>query len=109
MVPSFGNFEEGWGAELKCPSCGGNKLFYTPLEIWERFEDAEFGLHLVIEGVQTTIDNNVTHNPSPRGRGLTIHFTCEGCSAMTVLTFAHHKGKTYVDFIRIQDVGLKDR
>lgn len=99
MLPTFENYQEGHGAELRCPSCGNNYLHHETIEIWERGEDKECGLHIVIDDGKSSIDTDLKGNPSMRRHGLTIAFSCEGCSARPVLSFTQHKGNTCVDFI----------
>jgi len=98
MIPTFGE-EVVDGAELKCPACGGNYLHHEIIEIWDRVEDANDGLHIIIKDGKTLIDtDDFAGNPSLRRHGLTITFSCEGCPAKPVLSFAQHKGNTVVDF-----------
>jgi hypothetical protein len=94
----FSNYQEGFGAELKCPSCKDNNLHQEKFEIWDGGEETKNNNHFVIGGEQTTIDTNFKGNPSTYRNGFIVTFTCEGCSAMPVLSFAQHKGKTLVDF-----------
>ncbi|WP_319408786.1 hypothetical protein [uncultured Desulfosarcina sp.] len=98
MKLQFESYEEGMGGELKCPSCGNHFLHHDKIEIFEREEDAEKGLHIEIEDGISTTDTNLFGNPSERRHGLLIHFWCEGCQAKPVLSVSQHKGSTYVDF-----------
>jgi len=98
MKLQFESYEEGFGGELKCPSCGFNYLHHDKVEIFERGEDEEKGLHVKVENGVATIDTNLSGNPSARRHGLTIQFWCEGCKAKPVLSISQHKGNTWIDF-----------
>jgi len=63
LIPNFQNYQEAHGAELKCPSCGGNYLHHESVEVWERGEDAECGLHIVIDGGKSLINTDLKGNP----------------------------------------------
>jgi len=93
----FESYEDGFGSELKCPSCGFNYLHHHKIEVFEREEDAEYGLHVVIHKSAATTDPNLSGNPSGRRHGLAIHFLCEGCQSNSILTIAQHKGNTWID------------
>jgi len=102
MQPSFNPPANGYNAELLCPSCGGNYQHHHRIEVFERNEDQETGVRVIVENGGATIDQNLTGNPSARRHGLNIHFDCELCHTKSVLTIAQHKGNTYVDFSPIQ-------
>ncbi len=97
MKLEFESYEEGFGGQLKCPSCGFNYLHHDKVEVFERSEDAEHGLHVVVENGSVKTDTDLQGNPSSRRHGLAIHFWCEGCDEKPVLTLIQHKGNTYVD------------
>ena len=99
MQPSFGQFDDSFGAELLCPSCGGNYLHHEHVEVFERGEDEEKGLHISVAHGKTTVDGSMVGNPSKRRHGVLIHFSCEACSAKPVLCISQHKGNTLVDFV----------
>lgn len=98
MQPNFNPPQGGYDAELLCPSCGGNYLHHVRVEIFERAEDDNHGIHVAVEDGKATIGTGLAGNPSARRHGLTIHFWCELCQAKPVLTLAQHKGNTHVDF-----------
>jgi len=98
MQPQFNPPHNGYDSELLCPSCGGNYLHHGRVEVFERAEDEDKGIHVSVEDGKAIIDTSLTNNPSARRHGISIHFSCEGCSAKPVLTFAQHKGNTFVDF-----------
>ena len=98
MEPTFEQYIEGFGALLECPACGGNHLHHEMVDVFEREEDQEEGLHVVVANGKVVEDEDLTGNPSSRRHGLSIHFKCEHCPATPVLTIAQHKGNTWVDF-----------
>lgn len=98
MQPAFNPPGNGYDAELLCPNCKGSFLRHDRVEVFERDEDQEAGVHVVVENGKAIIDQSLTGNPSDRRHGLSIHFECEGCSTKSVLTISQHKGNTFVDF-----------
>jgi len=98
MQPKFNPPRDGYDAELLCPSCGGIFLHHERVEVFERAEDQNQGIHVSIEEGKVAIDTGLMGNPSARRHGLNIYFSCEGCSAKLILTVAQHKGNTFVDF-----------
>lgn len=98
MIPKFGDFYEGDGAELLCPSCGFNYLHHDKVEVFECEEDATHGVHVTVAQAKATFDISLEGNPSARRHGLKVYFWCEGCKAKPVLSISQHKGNTYVDF-----------
>lgn len=82
---------------LECPSCGSDYLHQRKTDIYERGEDENSGLHVRVEGKQSTTDGNLEGNPSGRRNGITIQFWCEGCGAKPVMSIYQHKGQTFVD------------
>ena len=98
MEPQLNPPQNGYDAELLCPSCGGNFLHHEVVEIFERSEDEEKGIHLKVAEGQATIDNSLKGNPSARRHGLAIRFRCETCPSEPVFTLSQHKGSTHVDF-----------
>jgi len=98
MQPSFSVYHEGYGAELVCPSCGGNCLHHDRIDIFERGEDQDQGIHVLVAEGQGTFNTDLAGNPSARRDGLSIHFWCEDCSAKPVLTIAQHKCNAFVNF-----------
>jgi hypothetical protein len=98
MIPSFENYEDGFGAELKCPSCGCNYLHHDQVEVFECGEDEKLGVHVVIADGQAIFNTSLDGNPSARRHGLRIRFWCEGCKAVPVMSISQHKGNTYMNF-----------
>lgn len=99
MQPKFDQYHEGYGAELICPACGGNYLHHERVEVFDRGEDQEQGLHVSVNDAEVSIDTSLAGNPSARRHGLSIHFSCENCDAKPVLHVAQHKGNTFVDIL----------
>jgi hypothetical protein len=98
MEPTFEQYVEEYGSVLECPSCRGNYLRHGRVEIFERVEDSDSGIHVSVSDGAVTVDTDLLGNPSSRRHGLCIHFICEQCSATLELTVAQHKGNTWVDF-----------
>lgn len=99
MKLTFEQYIEGSGNLLECPSCHASDLHHGKVEIFDRHEDQDMGLHVVVADSTVAIDKNLSDNPSSRRHGLRIHFTCEHCSTKPILTIAQHKGNTWVNFI----------
>lgn len=91
------NYCIGASPVLLCPNCNDGYLHHVRVEVFERSEDQETGLHVVVDGGEITVDKNLEGNPSSRRHGLSIFFECENCSAESVLTVAQHKGNTFVE------------
>jgi hypothetical protein len=102
MIPKFEHYQEDWGGELLCRSCGSNYLHQDRIEVFERGEDQKHGVHVVVENMKASVDSDFGGNPSKRREGLSIRFWCEGCEAKPLLTISQHKGNTLVD-LRISD------
>jgi len=85
------------GNAVLCPNCGEPYLHHEKVEIFERGEDEEFGIHAQVENGVLTTDTNLTGNPSARRHGMLIHFSCEGCTETSVLSLEQHKGTTYIE------------
>jgi len=97
MQPSFGSYDEGYGADLLCPQCGSHNLHHEKVEVFECGEDAKHGVHIIVAEGKAEMDTSLTGNPSRRRHGLNIHFWCENCSAKSILSISQHKGSTLVD------------
>ncbi len=97
MELQFESYQGGVGGKLKCPSCGSSYLHHEKVEIFERGEDEEKGLHVVVENGVVKTDTNMSGNPSARRHGLKIYFSCEECKTKPVLSISQHKGNTFVD------------
>jgi hypothetical protein len=100
---SIPKFEIDYGLPvLKCPICDGVNLHQKTTSIFNRKEDEDTGVFIMIDGVNATaIDSKL--NPSPRRQGLKIGFTCEECSVDDEDVVAHlniyqHKGNTHVNW-----------
>ena len=94
--PEFERVEGGSDAVLLCPGCGGDYLHHDRVEVFERKEDAETGLRVVVSAETVQADSDISANPSWRRHGFVIHFFCEHCQGWSSLSFAQHKGQTIV-------------
>ena len=90
---------------LRCAGCDGDYLHHVKVDVFERREDADEGIHASVTGSGMTVDSDLTDNPSGRRHGLTIRFACESCSMESVLTIAQHKGQTFLEVIRVAGTG----
>jgi|WetSurMetagenome_2_1015567.scaffolds.fasta_scaffold700606_2 hypothetical protein len=84
--------------ELICPSCGGDNLHQVRVEVFEREEDKQTGVHADVVRDSVHIDTEMAGNPSKRRQGTKISFTCEGCDEAMILSIEQHKGTTYLHF-----------
>lgn len=99
MIPKFQHYESnGLGPELLCPSCESNLLNHIKVEVFERSEDADSGVHIVVSDKKAEIDTALNGNPSLRRQGLKVYFWCENCHKESVMSISQHKGNTYVKF-----------
>lgn len=88
-----------------CPSCHNAFVHHFQIDVYERDQDAQEGLHIQVLGVDTlparqpsfTTDNSLEGNPSYRRQGITIHFRCERCHSSFVMKLMQHKGCTLLD------------
>ena len=99
MQPAFSSPQGGYDAELLCPKCNGNYLHHHRVEIFEREEDQDHGIHLTVQDGSVSTDTSMTNNPSSRRHGLAIHFECEMCGTQSIFSIAQHKGNTHVRFV----------
>lgn len=107
MDPKFTPSHGHTPAVLLCPACGFNYLHHHRVEVFDRKEDEEKGVHVSVTHGKAVFDQDLSGNPSSRRDGVCIYFTCEGCPAETVLTIAQHKGETHVEIShRTPDVSL---
>jgi hypothetical protein len=97
MKPRFEEYIEGYGAQLICPNCGENYLHHGAVEVFDRTEDANAGIHATVWDGTMQVSTDMDGNPSDRRHGVNIYFTCELCDKRTLLTIAQHKGNTYLN------------
>lgn len=97
MQPTFVPPQNGYAALLKCPACGHTDIHHDRIEIFERGEDSETGVHVTVTEGSAVMDTNLAGNPSVRRHGFKVHFWCEACPAKSVLAVSQHKGVTEVD------------
>jgi hypothetical protein len=89
--------EYTYDKELRCSGCGEPNLHHERVDIYERPEDAEKGLHVAVYSMEATVDNDISGNPSRRRDGLKITLYCEHCPKTTILAIYQHKGTTYYE------------
>lgn len=99
QVPLFGEEEDSRPNAMCCPACGEQELHHYRVDVFEPDkEDSKTGLHSSITSKSVATDGNLNGNPSARRHGLAIHFWCEQCLALSVLSLAQHKGQSNLDF-----------
>jgi hypothetical protein len=91
---------------MKCKHCGSDYLHIEKVEVFCRKEDAEIGLHFVINNNDfdynecfSITNNDLKGNPSERRGGLTIKMKCENCGDFTTFSLAQHKGNLLQDIV----------
>jgi len=109
------------GTQVHCARCGGEFVFFTRVELFDREEDARKGLHVDVlmndgwhrnhdQSVLTDIESELPNNPSWRRGGMRIYIRCEQCGKDSVLSLAAHKGYIYMkcgtDSGEMLDVGI---
>jgi hypothetical protein len=85
-------------ATLSCLACGHNYTYHGSIEVFERGEDEQTGLHVTVANKKAKIDTDLTGNPSLRRYGLTIEVHCESCEAVSTLSIVQHKGETFIEY-----------
>lgn len=93
--PKFDDDAGSYGRTLLCPSCGNSWTHHTSVTVFDRTEDAEIGRKTVATGAATTVDSDITGNPSGRRNGLVIGFDCENCPTVMEMDVFQHKGQTF--------------
>jgi len=83
---------------LECPYCGFDCLHQVGVEVFERNEDEEKGVHSWTRGTGVSVDTDISRNPSSRRQGVLIHFWCEGCDRVSSLSISQHKGNTFFNY-----------
>ena len=100
MISSRPNLSDEYGSEaeltLLCPSCNSHFLHHQEVEVFNRKEDAGTGYHATVLSGSILEDEDISENPSSRRDAVTIHFTCEGCSAVVMMDIIQHKGATNI-------------
>jgi len=94
-------FDHSWVGEsvLVCPLCSGQYLHHDTIEIFERDEDDEKGMHTIVSREHADVrHDSLVGNPSARRHGLIIKFICEGCSGTPILAISQHKGQTFMEW-----------
>ena len=81
---------------LLCPTCGGDCTHTERVDVYEREEDAESGLHVAVSDLRVKVTTDLAGNPSPRRYGIRIQVSCEECGGTATLAVYQHKGTTYL-------------
>lgn len=81
---------------LRCNNCGELYLHQFQVDIFERSEESDTGIHTRVLSTSTAIDGNMSQNPSDRRNGLMIYCSCEMCDNITVFSIYQHKGMTFL-------------
>jgi hypothetical protein len=97
ISPKF-KIRDNDASSLNCPICDEEYLHQNKTEIFERAEDEENGLHVIVNRNEIKMDKNLNRNPSSRRNGLKITFWCESCQKESVLNIVQHKGTTWIYF-----------
>jgi len=95
------------GMPVLCARCGWEMVFFTRVELFDRKEDAENGLHVDVsmdDGVHPThgrsmlrnFESELLNNPSWRRNGMRVYIRCEHCGKDSVLSLAAHKGFIFI-------------
>jgi hypothetical protein len=90
--------------ELLCPRCGSGRLQHEVITVFDREEDAGTSIRTHVRRGAVSMESIPSvgsGNPSKRGSGVAIWFSCEGCggqdhSDALELTIAQHKGNTAI-------------
>jgi len=93
---TFGGPGDKRKIQLLCAHCGGDYTHHTRIDVYERIEDAEEGIHVCVDRGKVWGDDDMHGNPSGRRTGVTVTYYCEHCDHESVLKIAQHKGGTYV-------------
>lgn len=85
-------------SSLLCPNCNDPALHQGAAHtFWRTMEDFETGLHTVAGQDGTTVDGDLTGNPSMRRDGTYLDMECEHCGPIFLkLAIFQHKGTTYL-------------
>ena len=79
-----------------CPSCRSDYLSHEVVDVFDRKEDAETGLHVKVAGLNATVNASMDGNPSDRRHGIAIRFGCENCG-----------DKLYEEYFALDDITTK--
>lgn len=84
------------GTYLPCGACGGDFTHIASVEVFMRKEDADSGMHVLIEQASVGVDANLSRNPSPRRDGIKIMLSCETCNETAPVNIVQHKGNNFI-------------
>lgn len=71
------------------------------VEVFDRVEDSEIGVHTTVNGSLVTQDRDMSRNPSGRRTGVALHFFSEVFEAPRdkfVMCIFQHKGGEFIQF-----------
>jgi hypothetical protein len=91
--------DSGIGPALRCPRCDSDYLHHGRITVFDRAEDDNtVAVTTIADGLTAThlLADVDSGNPSARRDGVAIAFDCESCGDAIELTFAQHKGCTYL-------------
>ena len=106
----------GLGFALKCAHCGNTNLHHDEVIVFERREDAQQGMRVMVAGVDrqdrqsdnvtglcpsVIIDSTMFGNPSARRQGVHVGLWCEQCGQRSSLSIVQHKGTTHLECSRV--------
>lgn len=108
MNPTFNDWGPGSGLCLVCPTCQSEYTHHDRVDVYERHEDAETGIHCLAGSHGVFVDTSMAGNPSQRRTGVRINLWCEECHCVMGLTLIQHKGNTFLD-LEIDEVATEQR
>lgn len=87
-------------AKLQCIHCGDTYVQMVFVRAWARtHEDAPSGLFVSCSLYHASLrtSTKLDGNPSDRRDGAALILRCESCGEHTAITFANHKGETFME------------
>lgn len=88
---------------VRCPHCLYDYMHQDKVEVFDRQEDADVGIHAIVTAGKATFNYSMNGNPSSRRDGVRIEFFCEGCDKRSVMTIIQHKGQTFTEMRVLED------
>ena len=86
--------------KLQCMHCGDTYVQMVYVRAWARtHEDAQSGLFVScsLRHASLRTSTKLDGNPSARRDGAALILQCESCGEHTFVTFANHKGETFME------------
>jgi len=92
---------------IACCKCKSNYVHHDIIEIWERPEDKNVGLHLIIHGSDVedrdgpvqpsmTVDLSMSDNKATRRQWIVIGLWGESCGHRSEIRISQYKGETHI-------------